>query len=147
MEHLVMSTFTRRAFVAALASIPWLARADDVAGARAAAAAFRRAVSNQRYDEAYELLSDLYKEKTNTSKATFVRNMRNGRATVGEPKSAADLAYAVAENDPVTGYKGKMYSFDYKAVYEKGAFFERMVIINESGRYRIGGLWSNPAPL
>ena len=143
-----MSMFTRRALIAMLASFPWLARADEVADARAAAAAFRRAVTNQRFDEAYDnLLSDFFKEKMKTSKAAYVQNLRNGQALVGALKSTTDISYTYAEADPATGYKGKMYMFDYKTVYEKGSFFERFVVIKESGKYRIGGLWSNPAPL
>ena len=144
-----MSVFTRRAIVIALASIPLLAKADEVAEARAAASAFRRAVANQRFEEAYDnLLSAFFKEKSKTTKAAFVQNLRNGRALVGEVKKTTDISYTYAESDPVSGYKGKMYMFDYKTVYEKGSFTERLVVIQEAdGKYRIGGLWSVPAPL
>lgn len=142
-----MNVLSRRTVVAMSGLFPWFARADEVSDARAVATAFRNAAANQRPDEAYDLLSDLFKEKMKVSRSAYAESLRQGRAMVGAMKSVSDISYTYAEGDPNTGYKGKMYMFDYKVVYEKGAYFERLVVIRESGRYRIGGIWSNPAPL
>lgn len=143
-----MPTCTRRAVVTALCFSPWLARADEVSDARAVATAFRRAVTEQRFDEAYDdLLADAFKRKLPMTRSEYIQTLRNGQKTVGRTKSTTDLSYTYADHDPATGYRGKIYMFDYKTVYEKGAFFERLVVIREAGKYRIGGVWSNPAPL
>ena len=128
----------------ALAAGPvWAGEEDD---ARSAASAIRTAISNQDYEDLWNSrVSEFFKGKV--QKTAFIQNLKQGRAQVGASRSVTPVSYTFAEVDPTTGYRGKIYSFDYHVKYEKAAFFERLVVVKDpDGRYRLAGAWANPAP-
>lgn len=114
--------------------------------ARSAASAVRAAISNQEYEDLWNSrVSEFFKGKV--QKAAFIQNLKQGRAQVGVARSVTPVSYTFAEVDSMTGYRGKIYSFDYHVKYEKAAFFERLVVVKDpDGRYRLAGIWANPAP-
>lgn len=114
--------------------------------AQVAATSIRRSIANQEYDDLWDnRVSEFFKAKVR--KSDFIQNLRQGRSQVGLARTVTPISHTYSEVDLATGFQGKIYSFDYHVKYDKVAFFERVVVSKDpDGRYRLSGLWANPAP-
>ena len=118
------------------------AEKDD---AEQAAVAILNALDNRQYETVWNsLTSKWFKEKT--TKDSFLANMTMGRAQLGGKATEKQLVdYSYATQDPGTGFKGKIYAFNFKTAYPAGQFYERIVVVQEmDGKFRLSGLWGQP---
>jgi len=136
----------RRLILLGLLALPILSIAGEEEDAESAVNRIRCAVSSRAYDDLYDnLTSEYFKAKSRRS--DFIQNLKQGRATVGAVVTTTSLFDTYSDFDSQTGYRGKIYSFDFHVKYERAAFFERIVVTKDpDGRYRLAGLWANPAP-
>lgn len=90
------------------------------------------------------LVSTWFKDKT--TKDSFLANMAMGRAQLGGKSTETQLVdHTFATSDPASGYKGKIYAFNFKTAYPAGKFYERVVVIQEKdGKFRLSGIWGTP---
>ena len=141
-----MQLLTRRSVLALSLAVPALGFADEADDAEGAASGVRRAIVRQEFDDLYDnRVSDIFKSKV--SKAVFIQNLRTGRANVGEQQQATLTSHTFSETDPASGYRGRIYAFDYHVRYERAAFFERLIVVKDpDGIFRLAGIWANPAP-
>jgi len=131
---------------ACVSALPASVQAGEEDDARSAVEEIRTTISKQEFELLWDShLSEVF--KGGVRKADFLQNMRQGRAHVGLARAVTPMSYTFAEFDPTTGYRGKIYSFDFHVKYERGAFLERLVVVKDpDGRYRLAGIWANPAP-
>ena len=141
-----MHLLARREVLALAGAIPILAFAAEADDAENAVTAIRRAIVRQDFEDVYDnRVSELFKARVR--KSEFIQNLKNGRATVGEQQAATLISHTFSEFDAATGYKGKIYAFDYHVKYEKATFYERLVVVRDpDGKFRLAGIWANPAP-
>lgn len=141
-----MAHVHRRCMLALLAAFPMACLACDAEEAQAAVDGIRRSLAEEQFERLYnDQTSEFF--KAGMRRADFVQNMKQGRAQVGSLKSADAISYTFSEVDQRTGYRGKIYSFDFHVKYEKGGFYERLAVIKDpDGRFRLGSVWASPAP-
>lgn len=141
-----MAPIDRRFMLALLAAVPMVCMAGEAEDAQAAVERIRRSISDQNFERLYDdQTSEFF--KAGIRRAEFLQNMKQGRAQVGATKSINAMSHSYSEIDPQTGYRGKIYAFDFLVKYDKGAFFERLVLVKDpDGRYRLAGIRANPAP-
>lgn len=94
--------------------------------------------------EQYELLYDARASKflkDQVDRDKFLTNMMIGRASLGKLKESKLLNSAASDPEPTSGYKGKVYYFEYANTYANGKYRERVIVIQESdGKFRMSGL-------
>lgn len=127
-----------------LAQFAFAADTDDAAQV---ARQIITALDNQQYELIYDATaSKTLKDKM--SKEVFLTNMTLGRASFGKLAESKELDKGVTESDPVSGYKGKIYTVDYLNRYANGSYYERVVMVREDdGQFRLAGLMGKPAPM
>ena len=122
-------------------------KADDLDEAKSSVTTIKRLIAQGDYETLYDKhMSNNFKNQA--PRPSFIQNMQQGRRMVGPIRESTFVSHTFSERDALTGYTGKIYSFDYLSKYEQSAFMERLVVIKESdGRFRLAGMWSQPAPM
>ena len=142
-----MNACLRLLLIALLALLPAQGALADAGGdAKRAATAIRASIAAGRYEQLYDdQTSSWMKQRVNRQQ--FIASLQSGRAQMGPIVSETYLTSALMQEDPQSGYKGEIYSFDYKAKYAQASFYERIVVIRDAdGAFRLSGLVAQPAP-
>ena len=90
--------------------------------------------------------SDWY--KATLTRDSFLANLTIGRQQLGAPLGSPKLIdSAYSKSDPLSGFQGEIYAFNYLSSYTAGSFYERIVVVKEAdGKFRLSGLFGAPAP-
>ena len=125
------------------ASMP--AMADEREDATAAAKAIMTSLAEKNYQRLWdEQTSKWFKERI--GKESFLANITMGRSPIGKLKSSKVIDVGLTTTDPASGFKGKIYTVNFSTSYETGNFYERIVVIEEDGRFLMSGFNGAPAP-
>jgi hypothetical protein len=122
------------------------ALAADVDDALNAAKVIRKAIQEKKYEDVWNTrVSKAFQSKT--SKDAFVTNLQLGRQQVGNFVKSTFIDMQSGKAQPGSGFEGDVYTFNYRATYANGTFYERVVIIKDpDGKFRLAGLWAQPLP-
>lgn len=118
----------------------------DQQKALAAARAFATAVKEGKFNTAWTSYASAFmKERGNQDQ--FVANLAMGRANVGLQLSSKLIDVTYHAHDVQSGYKGDIYTVRFLNTYERGKFFEFIVLIKDKdGQWRVSGLGGTPGP-
>ena len=120
------------------------AAADNPDPVQGAAQTIIQRLAAKQYQQVWdEDTSSWFKQRATSDQ--FVANMTMGRSPLGDLKKMILVSEDHAAGDPASGYKGDVYSVTFRDTYSVGDFFERVVLINEGGRYLLSGIWGVPA--
>ena len=72
--------------------------------------------------------------------------MTMSRYSIGKLKSSKVVDVSYSTSDQATGFKGKIYAVNFANSYETGNSYERIVVVEEGGRFRMSGFFGVPAP-
>jgi TIR domain/Protein of unknown function (DUF4019) len=127
---------------AKIAEIP-----DDRQKATAAATAIITSLAEKNYQRLWdEQTSKWLKERMDNNRESFLANIALIRAPTGPLKSSKVIDVGFTTTDPNSGFKGKIYTVNFSTSYETGNFYERIVVIEEDGRFLMSGFNGAPAP-
>jgi hypothetical protein len=114
--------------------------------ALASAKAFLALVKDGKFNTAWNThISQFFKQRTNQD--VFAANMSMGRQNVGTLQSSRLVDVTYSAKDVGSGYVGDIYSVRFLNKYERGTFYDFLVLIKEAdGQWRISGLGGSPAP-
>lgn len=120
--------------------------AGELEDAQKAVSEIKKAISQGEFASLFDTQTSAF-FKARTARDGFIASMKQGRENLGPVRSSTFVSHTYSEKDLQTGFEAKMYSFDYLSRYERGNFYERLVVCKEAdGRYRLSGIWANPAP-
>lgn len=136
----------KRLLLLAAIATSTIAFAGDQEDAAKSAKDILSSLHNGKYERLWDSqMSELFKSKL--TKNSFLANMAIGRPQLGTSGKSEFVDMAYSKNDPGTGFKGEIYSFNYLTEYSSGKVFERIVVVKEKdGQFRLAGLWGAPAP-
>lgn len=119
--------------------------ADEREDATTAAKAIMASLAEKNYQRLWdEQTSKWFKERI--GKESFLANITMGRSPIGKLKSSKVIDVGFTTTDPGSGFKGKIYTVNFSTSYETGNFYERIVVIEEGGRFLMSGFNGAPAP-
>jgi hypothetical protein len=119
--------------------------ADERQDAIAAAKAIMASLTEKSYQHLWdEQTSNWFKQRIN--KDSFLANVTMGRFQVGKVKTSKVIDVTFTTTDPGSGFRGKIYTVNFSNSYETGDFYERIVVIEEGGRFLMSGFNAVPAP-
>lgn len=131
------------AMVLSVAAPSWAAEKDD---ANKAANQILASLDDKEFDRLWDTQSSEFLKKQ-TSKEAFVANVRTGRSQMGKILESRLVDVTPRDGDEKSGFKGRIYVFQYVNSYAIGKFFERVIVAQENdGVFRLAGLWGTPAP-
>lgn len=131
------------ALVLNAAAPSWAAEKDD---ANKAVNQILSSLDEKEFDRLWDTQSSAYLKKQ-TDKDSFVGNVRTGRSQMGKILESRLVDVSTRDGDEPSGFKGRIYIFQYVNSYAIGKFFERVVVAQDSdGVFRLAGLWGTPAP-
>jgi hypothetical protein len=114
--------------------------ADEVRDALTAAKAIMATLAGKNYQRLWdEQTSNWLKERNGNSKDYFFANITMTRGMFGTLKSSKVVDVVFHTNDPESGFNGKIYTVNFFNSYEAGNFYERIVVIEENGRFLMSG--------
>jgi hypothetical protein len=118
--------------------------ADEASDARTAADTIIDLLGDGSYGKLWDShTSNLFKSAM--TRDSFIANMKFGRQSIGKRASKKLVDQGHTDGDPSTGYKGDVYVFNYRNVYDSGTMFERVVVIKEDGNeFKMSGIWGQP---
>jgi hypothetical protein len=133
--------------LALLVSASMPAMADEREDATAAAKTVMASLAEKNYQRLWDdQTSNWFKERIGNNKDSFLANVTMSRFQVGKLKSSKVIDVGFTTTDPGSGFKGKIYTVNFSNAYETGNFYERIVVIEESGRFLMSGFQGVPAP-
>jgi hypothetical protein len=137
----------RMMMVLALLCTPVAAMADEREDAMAAAKAIMASLAEKNYQRLWdEQTSNWLKERMGNNRESFLANTTMTRFPVGKLKSSKVIDVGFTTTDPGSGFKGKIYTVNFSNSYETGNSYERIVVIEEGGRFLMSGFGGVPAP-
>jgi hypothetical protein len=132
-------------FGLAIASPVRLAFSAERDDAEAAARRIMKLLGDKNFETLWEQTSDWYKSKIGNNKVSFVANFSISRYPIGRLKSSTIIDVQPFSSDPSTGFTGKGYAVTFQNSYETGNSYERIVVIEENGKFKMAGAWGVPA--
>lgn len=115
--------------------------------ATAAANAVMRSIAKKEFGLLWDTqTSDWYKKLFENNRESFLANAAITRGQFGTLTSSKLLNTFFSTLDPSTGFKGKIYTMNFSNAYDTGNFYERVVLIEEAGRFVMSGHHTVPAP-
>lgn len=120
--------------------------ADDISDARTAAINILKKLERKQNKDVWENnVSEWFKEKMTRdaflANLTMIQNQLGGQST--ERKL---IQQNKSDGDPQNGYKGKVFSFMFSTTFPVAKVYEAIVLIEDSGTYKIAGLNFVPNP-
>lgn len=122
------------------------ALAEDIDDARNVATNILERLEQKKFSDVWDsYVSDWFKEKT--TKPAFLGNLTMIHNQLGgKSKNRVLIQQNEADGDIATGYKGKVFSFMYETKFPAANAYETMVLISESGDFKLAGFNYMPNP-
>jgi hypothetical protein len=108
-----------------------------------AARAIMASIGQRDFDKLWDETADWYKQKTGLQKPSFMANWAFSRQAFGTLKSSSVIDSASTEHDP-SGIQGKFYSVTFQNTYDFGDAYERVVLMQENGKFKLVNFYSAP---
>lgn len=118
----------------------------DADVARSSAEAILQNLQSHEYEALWDRqTSDLAKRLMN--REAFIAKMVADRGQLVATATPELISQGYTTVDPMTGYRGHIYSFDFLDRYSQGNLYERVVVVKDAdGQFRFSGFWVVPAP-
>lgn len=122
------------------------ASADDISDARKSAVDILIKLEQGKNTEVWESnVSNWFKDRM--TRDAFLANLTIIRAQLGGPGVDRKLVQQnQADGDPVSGYKGIVFSFTFSTMLPGAKVYEMIVLIREGNSYKLSGLNFLPNP-
>ncbi|TCL67203.1 DUF4019 domain-containing protein [Rhizobium sp. BK251] len=117
------------------------AEADEAVGV---AQTIMTAIIQKEFDAVWDQTSDWYKKRVGIQKQAFVANWALSRQIFAPLKSSNIIDVQFTTSDP-TGYIGKIYTVTFLNEYENGKTYERVVLTEEGGKFRLSNFFGAEA--
>jgi hypothetical protein len=132
--------------IAIVITLTGQATADEKDDATGAARTIMNVIAQKNFGKLWDqLTSDVYRKYTGNSREAFVANFTISRVSIGNLKSSKILDIQISPSDQIALYNGKIYSITFQNSYDTGNTYEKIVVIEENGAFKLGGLWGAPA--
>jgi hypothetical protein len=123
---------------------PVVARSAEADEAVSAAQNIMTAIVKRDFDTLWNETSVWYKNKVGIKKPAYVASWALSRQSFAPLKSSDLIDVQFSTSDP-SGYVGKMYVVTFLNEYENGKTYERVVLFEESGKFRLSNFVGAPA--
>jgi hypothetical protein len=128
-------------FVGVVSLLSTASRADEKEDATAAAKTVIAALAEKKFPLMWDTLaSDWYKKDLGYTRDGFIAALTMSRRDIGRLTSSNVLNVRYNAPQPNAGFKGKSYAVVFDNIYSTGKRLEGVLVVQENGRFRIGGL-------
>jgi len=102
------------------------------------------AISNKDFETVWNETSNWYKNKMGVKKAPYVAGWALSRQPFAPLKKSDIIDVQFSTSDP-SGYVGKIYTITFLNEYENAKTYERVVLTEEDGKFRLSNFMGAPA--